>query len=210
MIPCSNFESFYDALVEAYNGYGDNESITFGILLADYQQDEARQYILNYLQDYHEKSGRCFNFFIPGYIAVWDQSPDEDENINVGGTDYRFSPEMFRSFYQSLENQFGITYEENPMLILMSMDNCHLGTARWIVIDLNTINRGVRYSGSFFRDIFEIASRDWSLEAIRNRRRFLYIKGDLLDRLLEDNRLAWLGTVIRNGIQYYRINEHDD
>ena len=101
MIPVSNFDSFYAELEKSYKGYRDSESITFGILLADFRQSTAREYILNYLQDFHEVSGRHFNFFIPGYIETWHESPDEDKNIRVGGTSYKFSCEMFRSFYKS-------------------------------------------------------------------------------------------------------------
>lgn len=214
MNPVGDFRTFYDEFLRKYDDYADNEIISFGILLADYRQTDTREYILNYLEDFDYSSGKLIDFFIPGYIEAWnvgrctrDTMSRNDGCIQVRGTDYVFVGEIFTSFIQNLEIQFGIRYTFNPMLILMSMERCYIQTARYIVFELDTIPGGVRRSGELFSQIFDVAREDTSLEAYRNRCCHIYIKDNIVEKISTAIGLPWLEEITRVGTEYrrYRI-----
>ena len=49
MFPTSSYKRLYNDIIDRYDTYSDDEYVTFGILIADARQGEAREYILNYL-----------------------------------------------------------------------------------------------------------------------------------------------------------------
>ena len=130
MFPIGSYDRlFYDVID---NRYSDYDVVTFGILIADPRQTEAREYILNYLQVFHNASGELFDFYLPGYSSV--QYGDlESFGITIDRTEYYFGKRLFLEFLQELNRNFGIQYTFNPMLILMSMKPGHLNTVEFIV-----------------------------------------------------------------------------
>lgn len=214
MNPIGDYNTFRDEFLRRYGNYGDHEIISFGILLADFRQHEAREYILNYLEDFNRESGKTFDFFIPGYIkrqvADWyksDSRIQEKSFIKVSGTDYCFCYDLFLDFYKQLSRQFDILYTYNPMLILMSMERCYPGTARYIVIELDNIQGGVRRSGQLFSRIFEIARSDDSLEAFRDKCFYTYVKDNIVATIAKATGIPWLEQISNVGNEYrrYRI-----
>ena len=93
MIPIGDFSLFRDSIIKRYNDY---EQITFGILLADPRQTEAREYILNYLDVFNKQSKHYFDFFLPGFDNLYTgPSHDPLYDITVNKKRYYFVPEMF-------------------------------------------------------------------------------------------------------------------
>ncbi len=68
MIPLGDFDSFLREINGHYNdeNYCGDDEICFGILLVDYGQEECREWILNYLNEFHFISRKYFNFLFPG------------------------------------------------------------------------------------------------------------------------------------------------
>ena len=48
MFPIGSYERLYYDILKRYKEYTNTEYVTFGILIADPRQTEAREYILNY------------------------------------------------------------------------------------------------------------------------------------------------------------------
>ena len=73
----TTFESLSKRVLEKYD---EEIPITMGILVADYRQSDAREYILNYLNRFDEKSGKYIDFYLPGYYMFSKESKNEWKN----------------------------------------------------------------------------------------------------------------------------------
>ena len=208
MIPTGSFMRFERDIIERYHDYGQDEYVTFGILIADPRQSDAKQYIYNYLDVFNQESDNCFDFFIPGYVEHnW---PDDAERINitVNNKEYYFSFELFKGFLTKIEECFKIECTFNPMLILMSMKPGCISTAKYFVIELDNVERhDIRRVGMVFRKIFKFAQSDPQLRDIHHRFITTYIKGNWLKHILtilEKDNLVELIHINEN-IAKYRI-----
>lgn len=147
--------------------YEENLSCTIGILVADYKQQHAREFIFNYLDIFHEESGSYIDFYIPGYVKVTDDTPCD---FSVGGIKYIFDRVSFNTSILELKNIYGIKYEYRPLLILQEVINGNM-TERIIVIDFDT-----EKAGHLFEEIFHIARREVNIEAFSKGLRKAQIK----------------------------------
>ena len=219
MNPVGDFRTFREEFLSRYSDYGDHDEVSFGILIADYRQTDAREYIINYLEDFNRASGRAFDFFIPGYlerrVADWyhsDGRVHDRQMIRVSrngysNTNYCFSYDLFRQFCDELHSIFGIQYTFNPMLILMAMEKGYIGTARYIVIELDSAPYGIRRSGQLFNRIFEIARSDNSLESFKKKCSLFYIRDNIINTIAGAIGVPWLEQIATVGseIKRYRI-----
>lgn len=209
MYPTGSFDRFKSDLLETYRDYGENEYVTFGILIADYRQTDAREYIYNYIDLFDEESGRYFDFFIPGYGEM-NYVDDARKCFTIREKDYYYSEKLFRDFCTKLNDYFGIKYSFNPMLVLMSMIPSKTHTAHFIVIYLDDEEKhGVKRSGELFRRIFRFAVQDPTIEGFETFFRKTYIKGDCIDSILN---LFGKGTLVelKNRSRKYRCYKIKD
>lgn len=198
--------SFEEMTASILKKRGNDSVITVGILVADWRQDEARNYILNYMNMFDEHSGKYFDFYIPGYYSKKDNFEDKKEigrkyhpfeqkmhvyderpayTIRRNDTAYYFNENIFLDFLNKMDCNMGIKYTYNPMLILVETRYDHLvDKIRYgdhVIIELDEDNnRGLRRSGQLFDAIFEIAKRKLGLGQIANGVKLYYIKGDAL------------------------------
>ncbi len=207
MFPIGSYDRFSSDLLSRYRDVGESECVTFGILLADPRQTAAKEYICNYLDVFHDESGDYFDFFIPGYIeGPW--SCDAEKSISIAGKVYYFSRKLFDDFWINLEIDFSIEYTFNPMLILMTMQIARKHTAKYIVIELDSLSpHGVSRSGMLFRRIFQTAKASPLLSDIQTTIRSTYIKGNWLDAIVNALGPNWLVEVQKqnNELRRYRI-----
>ena len=207
MLPIGSYDRFSSDLLSRYRDVGESERVTFGILLVDPRQTEARQHICNYLDVFNEESGAYFDFFIPGYFEEpWEC--DAEGSIRIGNRVYYFSQKDFNNFWRNLEKEFSIEYTFNPMLILMSMEIARKQTAEFIVIELDSKSPyGVARSGMLFRRIFQAAKTSPLLSDIQTTIRSTYIKGNWLDAIVNALGPDWLVEVQKqnNELRRYRI-----
>lgn len=199
----TDFNSLSINILDKY----EEESITVGILIADYRQSEAREYILNYLQRFDDLSGKYIDFYIPGYYMYSMDSKDEWKkrahyNICVSRhcsseqpvyldrtkSQYYFDYYLFEDFLREFEKETGIKYTYNPMLILVEVSkSTYRGELKFqkkmiIELDDNT-PRGCRRSGELFEEIFEIAKKNVFLDRFKKGLRMKYIKGNAVQQL---------------------------
>jgi len=156
--------------------YEENLSCTAGILVADYMQQLAREFIFNYLDIFHKESGSYIDFYIPGYVKVTD---DTSFDFSVGDIKYRFDRDSFNTSVLDLKKIFGIKYRFRPLLILQEFINGNT-TERRIVIEFNT-----EESGRLFEEIFDIARREVNIEEFSTELRNAQIK-KMLPQIIKD------------------------
>lgn len=227
MLPTGDFQRFKSDILYYYNDDCYDE-ITFGILIADPRQSEAQEYIYNYLNVFHDASNKLFNFFIPGYKKIIYDSGAYNMNISrattssvyFDGSHYRikfnniefeFEQKLFDEFCKELNSYFGIRYTFNPMLILMCMKPGHIHTARYIVIELDDNEfHSARRSGQFFMNLFATVRPDDNLEHIQHDIINTFLKGNLLDSIVNAISGSWLDAIkpIGKEIKRYRIKHH--
>jgi len=174
----------YDRLrYEVLERYRDSDiPVTFGVLIADYDQRESQEFILNYLDRFHRRSGKLFDFFIPGYVSGYHSA--DMKRVKYGGKEYYWQKGLFDSFLEQFEKQFGIRYEYNPMLILMEHSNVEGYRGKRIIIDLCEEPHGVRKAGVLFDKIFSIAEEYVSIEEFSENLASMYMKGALTDTIV--------------------------
>ncbi len=205
--------SFEEMTKKILKKRGDNSVITIGILVADWRQKEAREYILNYMNMFDEHSGNYFDFYIPGYYVAKENNDNEDRRligkkyhpyeerqyvyeeepayiIKRNNTAYYFSRDIFEDFIYKMNDRMGIKYTYNPMLILVEIRYDHLidriRYGRNVIIELDEDNnRGLRRSGQLFDAIFEMAKKKSGLGFIAKEVKLYYLRGDSLDDIVK-------------------------
>lgn len=224
----TTFENLSERVLEKYD---EEVPIAMGILVADYRQSEAREYILNYLNRFDEKSGKYIDFYLPGYYMFSEESKDEWEhrshqNICISKhcsserpifisrlkENFYFDGYLFEDFLRDFENKTSISYTYSPMLILVEVNKRngygYLEFQNKMVIDLDDgTPRGIRRSGVLFEEIFNIAKRQTGLDRFGREIRMYYLKGNAVKtiaRFLDGNIIEPLAETVE-GILQYRI-----
>lgn len=217
MYPVGKFDEICEKVLQKYEH---DEVVTIGILVADWQQDEAKQYILHYMDRFDKKSGKYIDFYIPGYF----QRPDElngqmnknyHPNVCVTGDffsndiafflrresiPYYFHKFLFDDFIMEMEERMGIKYTYNPLLILVEVDRKNgRGQIEFqdkLVIELDEdTNRGLRRAGELFDKIFEIAKREVNLDRFGSGVRMYYIKGKAVQNIISVLNGNWIESI---------------
>lgn len=217
MLPSMFIEDIQKQINELYSGMG---LVTIGLLVADARQNEAKQYILNYLNMFDLHSGKYIDFFIPGYytdsenvncnrrLRYHPTSTASSININDNpvftlertGAKYYFDSNLFEKFIENMRSSLGIKYTYNPMLILVEIDltkwRGEIAYQKKMIIELDdNTNRGIRRSGMLFDRIFELAKETVNLNRYSNQVRMYYIKGAVVERLIKFLEGDWIETI---------------
>ena len=224
----TDFETLSKIVLEKYD---DEICVTMGILIADYRQSEAREYILNYMNRFDELSGKYIDFYLPGYYIFTGDSEDEWERrrhynmcvsrhcsthepvyLDRTGAPYYFDDYLFEDFLREFSKKTGVSYTYNPMLILIEVKNeRYRGQIQFqnkIVIELDDNSpRGIRRSGQLFEAVFDIAKREMNLYRFGRALKIKYIKGNAVQKIasmLDGNFIESISESAE-GIMTYRI-----
>lgn len=224
----TDFEILSKMVLEKYD---DETCVTMGILIADYRQSEAREYILNYMNRFDELSGKYIDFYLPGYYMFTGDSEDEWESrqhynmcvsrhrstrepiyLDRTSAPYYFDDYFFEDFLREFSKETGVSYTYNPMLILIEVKNeRYRGQIQFqnkIVIELDENSpRGIRRSGQLFEAIFDIAKREMNLHRFERALKIKYIKGNAVQKIasLLDGNFIEAISESAEGIMTYRI-----
>jgi hypothetical protein len=203
MVPTGAFDRLYCDIINRYDDM--DVPVTFGILIADYQQTLAREYILNYLNIFDKHSGKYIDFFIPGY-TIYDSGDGISTALkDKDGEKYYFSKELFDEFVEKCKKNFGFIYNYSPMLVLVELTRTDYINVRKIIIELDSKTHDIKKTGILFEKIFEIAKKyvmldDFSREIVKT-----YIEGSALDSFvnaLDNSVVTEIYNVIQNTRQY--------
>jgi hypothetical protein len=201
----NNFEELVKEILDKYKNI--DIPITIGILVADYRQDIARQYMLNYLNMFDKKSGKYIDFYLPGYYMYTGDTNNDwkerkhnnicisrhqtDEPIYIVRTNekYYFDEYLFDEFIRDMEKNMNVEYTYNPMLLLVEVNQkkgrSHLSFQRKMIIELDNTNqgKGIKRAGCLFDEIFRIAKREVNIDRFGNDIKLHYIKGSALSSI---------------------------
>ncbi len=219
MNPIGTFDEISKAVLD-----NDYDCITMGILLADAEQREAKEYIINYMNRFDKRSGNYIDFYIPGYFIDCSQENAELKNkyhhnsyvkleehfdkpvfeLERTGRKYYFDRRLFERFLEEMETEMGIMYTYNPMLILIEVckDKCRgeLSFQRKIVIELDEdTNRGLRRSGELFDKIFELSKKYLHFSHFQRDMGLYYLKGKAVGYFIKALNGDWIEVLAEVG-----------
>lgn len=178
--------------------------VTFGVLIADYRQQKAREYILNYISRFDKLTGKYINFYLPGYLEERDYGCD---GIDIRGLQYKFCPQEYMKFLESFSYDFDIDYPYNPVLVLIEYDRGHFKLSRKITIELDSDGSKIEQSGRLIERIVDIAKEYVSLDDFSTRLTRDAVGSSLLERIIEATNNAMLVSISKgvNDAMRYRI-----
>ncbi len=228
MEPTNTFEKMALTIMKKYS----QGKIVVGILIADFQQTKAREYILNYMDRFDIKSGKYIDFYIPGYYSLDEKEEAElsekyhplqdirSERYGEGiqayyirrtQTQYYFSRELFDDFISEMENRMKIEYTYNPMLILVEVEKKEnrINYLNKIIIELDRPNaRNQEYltrAGQLFDKLFELAKNQKSLIKFGEDIRAYYFCDNIMDdfvRTLDGEYFEVVRDLVQDLIHY--------
>lgn len=207
----STYTKFLDDLKMIYREYKEDDDISFGVLCASYNQTEAREYIYEFLDDFDEESGDYYDFFIPGFQECKEEKA-ADIVLERTNKKYKFDRKVYKDFCDNFFNFYGISKTYNPMLILMSVKPGRMGEAQYIIIELDTCNScGVKRSGVFFKQIFELAKKEVNVRAMKNNFIKNYIKGNWMESIINflSGEIVQEINKVGREIKRYRIRNNE-
>ena len=123
----------------------------FGVLFCDVRQSNAKEYILNYLNLFNQRSGKYIDFYIPGYIHADEYFEKKSRNtIQLGTQKYVFDLYRYNEFCERFEIDFGVSFPFSATLVLLEYTTGHFSTARKLVFELEYSENGIKASGTLF------------------------------------------------------------
>lgn len=178
--------------------------VTFGVLIADYRQQKAREYILNYISRFDKLTGKYINFYLPGYLEERNYGCD---GIDIRGLQYKFSPQEYMKFLESFSYDFDIDYPYNPVLVLIEYDRGHFKFSRKIIIELDGDGSKIEQCGRLIERIVDIAKEYVSLDDFSNQLTQRMVRISLLERIIESTNNSMLISISKgiNDAMKYRI-----
>ncbi len=201
MYPTGDFDRLKYEVMEWYNG---DDPVAFGILIADYDQTLAREYILNYLNIFDNRSKKYIDFFIPGYSEY--ETP-KSIKLSRTGKKYFFDRSIFENFIEQFQRCFDYEYEFNPVLILVELKNKDFYNSKKIIIELDSDYNDVKHTGVLFQKIFNIAKKYVEIQDFSRELNYTYIKGALADSIVGaiDNSILTEINEQRKNIRRFKI-----
>lgn len=130
----------------------------FGVLFCDVRQSNSREYILNYLDIFHKRSGTFIDFYIPGYIPAEEYYGSKSRNIiHLGKQKCVFDQSQYIEFCERFEHDFNVAFPFSATLVLLEYTSGHFSNARKIVFELEYSESGIKSAGNLFLNIFNCA-----------------------------------------------------
>jgi hypothetical protein len=143
---------------------------TIGILITRPDLHTGKS-ILNSLEYFHFRTGKCINFYLPGYGAYWNNSyPDGKIVTEINGVKWSFSNEMFTEFVCDLEKYSKWKYSGESELLLVDLKNGVFSFDKMMQFHLdNMIRDNVIYSvHQFFEQLFRVCKDKETLNQVSN------------------------------------------
>ena len=191
--------SYDDFIRKVYQRENQEIPVTFAILVADYHQQNAREYIINYVSRFDRLSEKYINFYLPGY----EFSIPEKADIGISGSYYRFDRMEYIDFLEHFCGDFDMDFPYTPVLALIEYDRGAVQSSRKVIIELEANGSDIKQSGRLIETIINIAKEHVSLDAFSHELVRRKMVGSLLDRIVESIDNALLASVV-SGFQNTR------
>jgi len=184
----------YERLVQEVKGRENPDiPITFGLLIADYRQQNCKDYILNYIERFDYVSGKYINFYLPGYLK--NEHLITDNKISIKGIKYYFDEDVYMDFLYKLEQDFDIEYPYNPVLILLEYSSGNFRFSKNIRIELDVEGADIRKTGELFDEIFKIAQKNVAIEDYSQNLINMSMKNGLLDTIISGINISYISAI---------------
>ncbi|MGG2056316.1 hypothetical protein ABFY48_18380 [Lysinibacillus pakistanensis] len=177
MLEAITYEDLIRDIDERRNGI-------IGILIANPGSEFVRFNIYDRISQFHHRSGKSSDFYLPGYGAYWyERVPDAANVFQIDGTQWSFSNKEFSDFINELEDKSKYKFSGETELLLLEVINGEINFDNVIIIWLDKMLKdGVIYSVSnLFENIFRVMKESNSLNNISNRLAFPKLIDSILD-----------------------------
>ena len=143
-----------------------------GILFAHPNAPLAKSEIVDYLNQFHHRSGEAVDFFCVGYGAYWPENyqPDIRKVTSIGGVDWLFSDAAFSQVIDEIQSMTKWEYSGETELLLLSArkDNSsevQLDFGSAIVCNLEAMSKDQAFTSvrAFIEGVFRFAKRNSEL-----------------------------------------------
>ncbi len=204
-----------------------DEIVTFGILVADWQMSKAREYIIDYMNRFDQKSGKYIDFMVLGYGEDSKSQNKADKAfynrlkkhgpafyLKRNETEYYFDKLVFDDLVREIEERMGIKYTYNPMLILVeghkNRFNGELEFQDRMVIELDKV--GIERVGMLFDKIFELSKETNQLTDISHGLIKHYIKGNSVSYIFKGLKGNWLDSAeeFAKAVKFFAIQNPEE
>lgn len=185
--------------IKGQEGFERTEKVNyFGVLFCDVRQSKSREYILNYLDIFNQKSGKYIDFYIPGYIPSEEfyENNDPVDKIEVGEKIFIFSRKEYLDFCNSFSSDFGMDFPFSATLVLLEYRFGNFSTARKIVLELEAAEDGIKSSGNLFLTIFKCAEAGEMAKTL----------DDLFYRLTEHERTGIFAAAAKSVLNFLGVD----
>lgn len=187
--------------------------VTIGILMADLRQQYCRENLFNYLNHFNKFSDKFINFYIPGYCSQEEMDVFRRNDYDriyghyykLEGKDYFFAEKYFDEFVYKLREEYNITYEGIPELILLEVIDGKICWNRKLRFQLSTAEKNgqIKSIYSFFDEIFAYAKKYVGLDDFSQEGRTYKLKTSLYD-IVKSKIPEWFVKIYEND-EIYRI-----
>lgn len=206
MFPVGSYDRFVSIVKRRENP---DISSTFGVLFAKPTDPRVKNYIVDYLPDFHNHSGKKINFYIPGYIDETLLNKNERNeslvSVHVDNTNYVFSENYYREFYLSFSDDFNVSIPYSPTLILFEYSNGNFKNTEKLFFDLSSKPHIIEHTGYFFDQIFKIAEEKVAIRDFRNKLFLNEIKEYFKDEATKDSGLPYISILPEIGAKIYKF-----
>jgi len=147
--------------IKGQENYGEKVNF-FGVLFCDVRQSKAKEYILNYLDVFNNRSCNYIDFYIPGYIPekeLYNSVSSTSNEIYISNSKYIFDQKKYTDFCTSFQNDFDVNFPFSATLVLMEYIKGNFSTAKKIIFELEDTDKGVKSAGPLFLQIFNCAEK---------------------------------------------------
>lgn len=153
MIEAITYQSMLDCMRECQS----NKDVV-GILITRPDLSTGKEILAN-LNYFHHSSGKCSNFYVPGYGAYWYGTyPDERVVTTINGIEWSFSDKLFFEFINELQAHSEWVYFGESELLIIEYENGKLSFDKMLRFYLDDMLRDniISSISSFFSQMFNI------------------------------------------------------
>lgn len=155
----------YDRFIQKIKGReGKCKPRYLGVLFCDIEQQNVKQFIINYMEVFNKKSGENFDFYIPGYLSC--KTGRTSDIFELNSEKYKFNRKVYDEFCYKFSQDFDIKYPYVATLVLLEYKSGNFKHSKKCMFNLEEINGGVKNSGDFFELIFKSAEENDELQNI--------------------------------------------
>ncbi|EIF6158370.1 hypothetical protein QTI34_13285 [Clostridium perfringens] len=187
----------YDRFIQKIKGReGKNKPRYLGVLFCDIEQQDAKEYIINYMEVFNKSSGESFDFYIPGYLNSTKKS--RNNIFQFRDEKYEFNRKVYNEFCDKFIEDFKIEFPYVATLVLLEYKSGNFKNAKKAKFNLEEIKGGLKNSGFFFDLIFKVAKDNEELQ---------YILDDVFEQFEEKPQIGF--TLINQITSFFSIDLKD-